>query len=91
MRATAIPTALLVAPLAVSAAAIAVLLGFPRSWLVWQLGAWTLVLAALLLAIALPATGYALLRNASARTWPRGIAFAMALLYAALLAYGALS
>ena len=90
MRPVTIPTAVLVVPLAVSVIAIAALSGLPHDELVWQFGAWALVVAALVLLVGLPVAAYSLVRDARTRTWPRSIAFAAGTLYLMLLMVGAL-
>jgi hypothetical protein len=90
MRLVPTHTAVLVVPLAVSVLAVAALVSWPQSELVWRLGAWALVVAALVLLIGLPVTAYSLARDAGARTWPRSIAFATGTLYMSLLVFGAL-
>lgn len=86
----AAPVALLFAPLALSVAAIAALVAFPGSGTVWQLGAWSLVLAAVVQILVLPVAAYSMIRNASTRTWPRTLAVVLGVLYLAVLASGAL-
>jgi len=91
MNIRSVHAAFLFTPLAVSAAALSVLFAFPSSLLVWQICAWSLVFAALLLVVVLPVTAYSLARNPSARTWPRRIAFVLGVAYTAVLAFGSMS
>ena len=89
-RLASIPTAFLLVPLAISVAAIGVLVTFPsREW-IWDTATWTLLAAAAVLTIALPLTAYALAKNPAARTWPKWTAFVLATLYMATLAFNAI-
>ena len=90
IRSATIPTAFVLAPLAVSAAAVAALAAVPGSEVVWQIGAWSLALAALLLIAVLPITAYSLAKNPSARTWQRWLAFVLSTLYLAALVFGSI-
>ena len=89
-RLTSMSTALLLVPLAVSAVAIGVLLTFPsREW-IWDTATWLLLGAAGMLAVTIPSTAYVLLKTPAARTWPRWLAFSIATLYMAILAFNAI-
>lgn len=84
-------TALVSIPLAVSTAAIAALIAFPQNVTVWNACAWTLALAALVLAVATPVAAYATIRDPSTRTWPRLLALTFAMAYLVVLALDAVS
>ncbi len=90
LRSTAL-TALLLVPLTLSVVATAALIAFPKDMTVWNIGAWTLAVAAAVLIVSTPVAAYSTIRNAAARTWPRLLALTVAVAYLAVLALDALS
>lgn len=88
IRSVNLPTAFLLAPLAVSAAAIGVLVAFPDNQVVWKISAWGLALCLVALLVVLPVAAYALVTNPSARTWPKATAFGLGSVYIAVLIAG---
>lgn len=79
-------TASLLLSLAVSVAAIAMLIAFPQNVTVWNACAWTLTGAAMVLLVATPVAVYGAIRHAATRTWPRLLTLTVAVAYLAVLA-----
>ncbi|MBA8885414.1 hypothetical protein [Dokdonella fugitiva] len=86
-----VPTSLLVSPLVLAIGALVLLFQFPRNLVAWNIGAWTVVAASVLLALLVPLAAWSLAKNAATRTWPRILAFSACTLYLAALAIGSIT
>ena len=87
-RKLAVPNSLLLVAIGIAVAATVSLIAFPGSLLAWQIAAWSLAAA---LVVLLPLTllsGYSLIANPATRTWPRIAATALGLACLAVVAVG---
>jgi len=90
-RPWSVPNWLILGTIGVIVIAMAVLVVFPGSLLVWQIGAWSLVVALLALLGLVLLSGYSLATRRTARTWPRMASFAAGLLILVIVAIGCCS
>lgn len=83
-----IPSSMILGAIGVVLVAMAVLVAFPGNLLVWQISAWSLVVALVALLGLVLVSGYSLATRPTARTWPRMAAFAAGLVILAIIAIG---